>query len=69
MKYTIKLTLVVHPNDMNYKDQEEFDPCGKGDVIREVDIQAASEDEALDIFHNENPIAMLEHFSIDCEEA
>jgi len=27
-----------------------------------------SEDEALDMFHNETPISMLENYNITCEE-
>lgn len=60
-KYCITVSRIVPEEALSYKDAED-NPSG---MYYET---ALSEDKALDSFHSEHPISILEHFEILVEE-
>lgn len=67
-RYTITVTQTCAPGDLDHDDRSEFGEHEAGDVVRTEECTARSEDDALDRFHDETPIACLDNYDIQIEE-
>lgn len=59
--FKITVTQLVDDADL---DHDDIDDNPKGDHV----FNAESEEEALDVFHWNVPIACLDHFDIECHQ-
>ena len=67
-KFKITVTQNVPCGDLDRDDIEEFGEHENGDVVREETVTADSEDEALDDFNADVPIALPENYDVEAEE-
>ena len=65
-----KVTLIQEADDedLDREDIEEFGEVGAGNVAYEWTVRAKDADEALDLFHLNVPIALLETYWWEAEE-
>jgi len=61
--YQIIMKQIVDDEDLDPDDRKTFGKCGKDGQV-DVEFTAASEEECLDLFHDEIPIACLENYEI-----
>jgi hypothetical protein len=69
LRFKISVTQKVETKYVDHDDWNEFGhDTSIGDVVRTTYIRAADEDEALDKFHEEQPISLLENYEVEAKE-
>jgi hypothetical protein len=67
-RFKVVLTQECEDDTLDSEDINEFGEHGKGGVAYEWTIMAEDEDKAIDLFHLNVPISLLENYSWEAEE-
>jgi len=67
-KYKVTVTQTAEDICIDHDDWEEFGLQGEKDFVLQTEVIADNEENAMDTFNEEQPIALPENYTVDYEE-